>query len=375
MVNQVNPKDGVVAYYYIGRTLSTAGRYDEAIQAYNKSIQSFNTYGEWYPGQKNICAQSWYYEGLALDSLGRTNEAQNAYNNAISLNPSITRPNRAGTSTNGGSTGVSTGGGTSTGAGTNSGAGTSSSSAQYCLLRKPFYPPQNNCYEFYLAATTASAPRATVNGAGDCDVTPLGAREGWQPDPTYPLPLSWAAGDNAMGVVSPYFGDLYGCHLGGEANNSTSTGAGNANCPSGQTNCNGLCTDTQTDSQNCGSCGNVCTEGESCVSGSCSSSGGTPQDKYAVFLLTNLEGGSVWVGSEQQLETSKVGDFPGGGGSDDKVQYVKESQDFSSYDDAVAAYCAAPKSNVRSLPLTGGTKANIYGGDYWIDTAPPCPSG
>ena len=49
-VNEVNPKDGVVAYYQIGRTLSTAGRYDEAIQAYNKSIQAFNTYGEWWPG-------------------------------------------------------------------------------------------------------------------------------------------------------------------------------------------------------------------------------------------------------------------------------------------------------------------------------------
>jgi tetratricopeptide (TPR) repeat protein len=102
-VNEVNPKDGVVAYYWIGRTLSGAGRYDEAIQAYGKSTQSFNTYGEWFPGQKSICAQAWYYEGKALDAIGKSDEAQNAYDNAIKLDPSITRPNKAGTGTSGGS--------------------------------------------------------------------------------------------------------------------------------------------------------------------------------------------------------------------------------------------------------------------------------
>ena len=91
-VNELNPKDGVVAYYWIGRTLSGAGRYDEAIQAYESSILSFNTYGEWWPGQKSICAQAWYYEGLALETLGRPEEAQNAYGNAIKLDPSLTRP-------------------------------------------------------------------------------------------------------------------------------------------------------------------------------------------------------------------------------------------------------------------------------------------
>lgn len=155
-------------------------------------------------------------------------------------------------------------------------------------------------------------------------------------------------------------------------------------CQSGQKCCGGTCTDINSDLQNCGTCGNACTQGESCVSGSCSPSGGTTpsttQDKYAVFLLTNIAGGSIWVGSEQEIQTKTVCSFPGGGlckndGTDALVQYVKKSQDFSSYDDAQAAYCAAPKSNVRSMALTGGTKANIYGGDYWIDTAPSCSSG
>jgi hypothetical protein len=41
-------------------------------------------------------------------------------------------------------------------------------------------------------------------------------------------------------------------------------------CASGQTNCDGTCTDTQTDSANCGACGNVCPEGTTCVNGACS---------------------------------------------------------------------------------------------------------
>ncbi len=41
-------------------------------------------------------------------------------------------------------------------------------------------------------------------------------------------------------------------------------------CPEiGQTSCNGICTDTDLDSKNCGSCGNVCTGGKTCVRGNC----------------------------------------------------------------------------------------------------------
>jgi tetratricopeptide (TPR) repeat protein len=91
-VIQINPKDGVLAYYWMGRVLSGASRYEEAINAYKKSIESFNTYGEWYPGHKSYCALSWYHMGLALDALGRSGEAQEAYRNANNLDPSIQIP-------------------------------------------------------------------------------------------------------------------------------------------------------------------------------------------------------------------------------------------------------------------------------------------
>jgi hypothetical protein len=241
-VNDLNPKDGVVAYYWIGRTLSGAGRYDEAIQAYENSIKSFNTYGEWWPGQKSICAQAWYYEGLALETMGRPEEAQNAYGNAIKLDPSLTRPvtgpgtpgtgTGIGTGTGAGTgTGTATGIGTSTGTGTGigTGAGTGSDVTQYCLLRRPYYPPQENCFEFYLAATTASAARATVEG-GSCYVTPIAAREGWELDERYPGPFStFSEGDAAMGKVSPYFDDEYGCHaIGGDATGGDNAGGDTA---------------------------------------------------------------------------------------------------------------------------------------------------
>jgi hypothetical protein len=215
-VNELNPKDGVVAYYWIGRTLSGAGRYDEAIQAYENSIRSFNTYGEWWPGQKSICAQAWYYEGVALETEGRSEEAQNAYRNAIQLDPSITRPvTGPGTPGTGTGTGMSSGTGIGSGIGTGTGIGIGGDVAQYCLLRRPYYPPQENCFEFYLAATTASAARATVAG-GSCSVTPLAAREGWELDERYPGPFStFSEGDAAMGKVSPYFDDAYGCHATG----------------------------------------------------------------------------------------------------------------------------------------------------------------
>ncbi len=46
---------------------------------------------------------------------------------------------------------------------------------------------------------------------------------------------------------------------------------GNQTCPLGQTMCNGTCTDTSVDSQNCGTCGNVCPIDSTCIDGVCSS--------------------------------------------------------------------------------------------------------
>lgn len=82
----------------------------------------------------------------------------------------------------------------------------------YCLLRKPQYMSDPcPCYQFYLASTSGNAPRAFISG-GNCEVTDIGAREGWEVDKKYESPMSWAEGDQAMSNVSPYFDDFYGCN-------------------------------------------------------------------------------------------------------------------------------------------------------------------
>jgi hypothetical protein len=46
-------------------------------------------------------------------------------------------------------------------------------------------------------------------------------------------------------------------------------------CPSGQTPCGGQCVNVSTDPNNCGTCGNVCATGTSCVNGQCGCPTGT----------------------------------------------------------------------------------------------------
>lgn len=45
--------------------------------------------------------------------------------------------------------------------------------------------------------------------------------------------------------------------------------SGTCQCPSGQNLCSGTCTNPETDSSNCGGCGNICSGGQICSGGSC----------------------------------------------------------------------------------------------------------
>ncbi len=66
---------------------------------------------------------------------------------------------------------------------------------------------------------------------------------------------------------------------------ATTNTPGNPSCSAGQTSCDGSCIDTQSDSQHCGACGNVCNEGEPCSEGTCLSWTGTwIQDGWKFYL-------------------------------------------------------------------------------------------
>jgi Stigma-specific protein, Stig1 len=81
-------------------------------------------------------------------------------------------------------------------------------------------------------------------------------------------------------------------------------------CSSNQTNCNGICIMPQNDPSNCGMCGHVCLQGQTCQNGQCVATTGTPTcsagamlcNGQCVFVLSNPNNcgscGNVCVGGQ-----------------------------------------------------------------------------
>ncbi|NIR59765.1 MAG: hypothetical protein GWO02_09685, partial [Gammaproteobacteria bacterium] len=66
-------------------------------------------------------------------------------------------------------------------------------------------------------------------------------------------------------------GDCGNACAGGEV---CSFGTCQTDCGAFQTNCDGVCTNTDFDEMNCGSCGNECAAEENCFRGTCRMMGG-----------------------------------------------------------------------------------------------------
>ena len=70
---------------------------------------------------------------------------------------------------------------------------------------------------------------------------------------------------------------VIGCAADGSAGSAdgVSAGACAPACASGQTNCGGVCVNTQTDTDHCGACNNACKGKMICVAGNCTGQGGS----------------------------------------------------------------------------------------------------
>src|SRR6185503_8823086 len=133
---------------------------------------------------------------------------------------------------------------------------------------------------FLLAGSLGQARAAVVPGDfdNDCDVDSADFQHfrscalGMGVTQTNPL-CADALLDVDADVDMNDFGIFQRCYSGEDvpANpncNHTCVGA-DCICVCGQTNCNGTCRDTRSDTANCGACGNACASGSTCSGGSC----------------------------------------------------------------------------------------------------------
>ncbi len=109
-------------------------------------------------------------------------------------------------------------------------------------------------------------------------------------------PVSPAPVQTPAVSVTPGTSGISGASVTTEIPATTNTPGGSA-CPSGQTSCDGTCIDTQSDSQHCGACGNVCNAEEPCSEGKCLSWTGSwvvdvYGDKYELTQTGTLVNGT-----------------------------------------------------------------------------------
>lgn len=101
--------------------------------------------------------------------------------------------------------------------------------------------------------------------------------------------------------------------------------------------------------------------------------GANDAGKFAIFVLTQNSDGTIWIGDEQSLKSLRACDTPNGGLCDPDIEYPpvayeRKSQDFDTYEEALAEFCA---STVQR-PGYWGNKAEGYGGTFWSEY--PCAS-
>lgn len=101
------------------------------------------------------------------------------------------------------------------------------------------------------------------------------------------------------------------------------------------------------------------------------------QDLYYIFVLPDVSGGSIVISQESALKDAPTCSFSGGGlcqGNDPPVTYRIVSEGFTTFEGATAKWCNdVSGATITNWPVAGDSRAALYGGDFWIGTAPSCP--
>lgn len=127
--------------------------------------------------------------------------------------------------------------------------------------------------------------------------------------------------------------------IGGTANElgavGSSGGSSQLACQPGLTSCNGACVDLQSESNNCGSCGNACASGALCANGACSTSCAASFDKCGDSCV-NLSTDAAHCGSCEKACDAGVPCYGGVCGCPEGVLFC-QGQCFDPVSDA--AHC------------------------------------
>lgn len=99
-------------------------------------------------------------------------------------------------------------------------------------------------------------------------------------------------------------------------------------------------------------------------------------EKYYVYVL-NISGGSVWIGQETTLKNTPSCRFAGGGlcegAGNNPPPVITKSQAYDTEIDANTAWCNELRGKkVEHWAVARDSKAEVYGGKYWLGLAPGC---
>lgn len=132
----------------------------------------------------------------------------------------------------------------------------------------------------------------------------------------------------------------------------------NSTCDTGTTSCGGFCTNLNVDVNNCGACGQMCPQGESCVSGTCQTTGGctgtlTPCGNACVDTQTDFNNcgacGRVCPGGQSCTAGQCGGGSQTGGTCYDIVDCQNQCSDSSCVDDCVSQGASNSQALFNSL--------------------------